>query len=324
MQPMSSNEIFYSLFVPISILLGVLIIAPNHIWLERRLLALFQDRYGPNRLGPFGLLQTVADALKMFFKEDWVPPFADKSVFVIAPCIVMITTLLGFAIVPVSPGFVVFDTSLGVLIFLALSSLGAYSVVLAGWSSNNKYALLGAIRASAQMLSYEVFMGISMMGVVVRAGSFRLEDIVNSQASIWNIFPQCIGFLVFFIAALAETHRLPFDLPEAESELIAGFHSEYAGLKFGMFFVGEYIGVTLMCAMMTLLFLGGWNGPFLPPVVWFIIKTYILVMIFILLRGTLTRPRYDQLINFGWLYMLPLSLINLLATALWVVLCSAS
>jgi NADH-quinone oxidoreductase subunit H len=283
-----------------------------------------QDRYGPNRIGPFGLLQTIADALKMFFKEDWVPPFADKRVFIIAPCIIMFTTLLGFAVVPVSPGFVVFDTSLGLLVFLALSTLGSYSIVLAGWASNNKYSLLGAMRASAQMLSYEVFMGISMMGTVVMAGSFRLEDIVNAQVSMWNIVPQFVGFMVFFIAALAETHRVPFDLPEAESELIAGFHSEYAGLKFGMFFVGEYIGVTLMSAMMVILFLGGWNGPFLPPVLWFIIKTYALVLVFILLRGTLPRLRYDQLIHVGWMYLLPLALLNLIVTGAWVVLCSAS
>lgn len=321
---MTLEVILSSVAVAMAVLGGVLVVAPNHIWLERRLLALFQDRYGPNRLGPFGLVQTVADALKMFFKEDWIPPFADKRVYVIAPAVIMLTTLFGFAIVPVSPGFVVFDSSVGLLVFLALSSLGAYSVVLAGWSSNNKYALLGGMRASAQMLSYEVFMGLSMMGTVVMAGSFRLEDIVNAQAGMWNIIPQFVGFIVFFIAALAETHRVPFDLPEAESELIAGFHSEYAGLKFGMFFVGEYVGVTLMSAMMVVLFLGGWSGPLLPPVLWFIIKTYALVMVFILIRGALPRPRYDQLLNFGWMYLLPLSLINLLVTGAWVVLCSAS
>lgn len=321
---MTIEVILTSILVAVAILGGVLVVAPNHIWLERRVLALFQDRYGPNRIGPFGLIQTVADALKMFFKEDWVPPFADKRVYIIAPCIIMFTTLLGFAIVPVAPGFVVFDTSLGLLIFLALSSLGSYSIVLAGWSSNNKYALLGAMRASAQMLSYEVFMGISIMGTVVLTGSYRLEDIVNAQTTMWNVIPQFVGFVVFFIAALAETHRVPFDLPEAESELIAGFHSEYAGLKFGMFFVGEYVGVTLMSAMMVLLFLGGWNGPLLPPVLWFIIKTYALVLVFILIRGTLPRLRYDQLIYFGWMYLLPLSLLNLLITGAWVVLCSAS
>lgn len=306
--------------IPICILAGVLVIAPNLIWVERRLLALWQDRYGPNRVGPFGLVQTIADALKMFFKEDWVPPFADKTVFVIAPAIIMFTGLLGFAIVPVAPGFVVFDSSVGLLVLMALSSLGAYSIVLAGWSSNNKYALLGGLRGAAQMVSYEVFMGLSLMGCVVRAGSFRLEDIVNSQTGLWNIFPQFVGFVVFYIAALAETHRLPFDLPEAESELISGFHSEYSGMKFGTFFIGEYVGITLMSSVMTVFFFGGWQGPYLPPMLWFVIKVLLLVSFFILVRASLPRPRYDQLIVFGWKWMLPLCLLNLFATACYVVL----
>ena len=197
----------------------------------------------------------------------------------------MITTLMSFAIVPVAPGLVVFDSSVSLLIFLAISSLGAYSIVLAGWSSNSKYALLGALRGSAQMLSYEVFMALSLMGVVAMSGSFNLSIIVEAQRSMWNIIPQFVGFVVFFIAALAETHRLPFDLPEAESELVAGFHSEYSGLKFGMFFVAEYIGITLMSAMMVLLFFGGWLGPWLPPWLWFILKTYALISVFIILRG---------------------------------------
>lgn len=305
----------------ILILGGVLVIAPSLIWFERRLLALVQDRYGPNRIGPFGLGQVIADALKMFVKEDWIPPFADKAVFILAPALAMMTTLLSFAIVPAAPGLVVFDSSVGLLIFLGISSLGAYSIVLAGWSSNNKYSLLGALRGSAQMLAYEVFMGLSLMGVVVMTGSFRLTDIVEAQAGMWNIIPQFVGFIIFFIAALAETHRLPFDLPEAESELVAGFHSEYSGLKFGMFFVAEYIGITLMSAMMVLLFFGGWLGPWLPPVLWFIIKTYILIAVFIILRGSLPRPRYDQLLSFGWKYLLPLSLLNLLITAGVLILC---
>lgn len=305
----------------IAILAGVLIIAPSLIWLERRLLALVQDRYGPNRVGPFGLGQVIADALKMFMKEDWVPPFADKPVFILAPALAMMTTLLSFALVPVAPGLVVFDSSVGLLLFLAISSLGAYSIVLAGWASNNKYSLLGALRGSAQMLSYEVFMALSLMGVVVMTGSFRFTDIVEAQKSIWNIIPQFVGFVIFFIAALAETHRLPFDLPEAESELIAGFHSEYSGLKFGMFFVAEYIGITLMSAMMVLLFFGGWHGPWLPPALWFVIKTYILISVFIILRGALPRPRYDQLLTFGWKYLLPLSLLNLIITSGIIILC---
>jgi NADH-quinone oxidoreductase subunit H len=303
------------------ILAGVLTVAPSLIWFERRLLALVQDRYGPNRIGPFGLGQVVADALKMFFKEDWIPPFADKRIFILAPALAMLTTLLSFAVVPVSPGVVVFDSSVGLLIFLGISSLGAYGIVLAGWSSNSKYALLGALRGSAQMLSYEVFMALSLMGVVAMSGSFNLSSIVEAQRSMWNIIPQFVGFVIFFIAALAETHRLPFDLPEAESELVAGFHSEYSGLKFGMFFVAEYIGITLMSAMMVLLFFGGWLGPWLPPWLWFVLKTYALISVFIILRGALPRPRYDQLLAFGWKYLLPLSLLNLIITGGILVLC---
>lgn len=309
-----------TLLIPLAILGGVLFYAPNLIWVERRLLALWQDRYGPNRLGPFGLFQTVADAIKMFFKEDWIPPFADKPVFVIAPVIVMFTTLLGFAFIPISPQIVIFDSSIGLLIFLAISSLGSYSVILAGLSSNNQYSLLGALRGAAQLLSYEVFMALSLMGIVISSESLSILDIVDKQKELWNIVPQFIGFIIFYIASLAETHRLPFDLMEAESELVAGFHSEYSGLKFGMFFVGEYIGITFMSAVMVLLFFGGWHGPFLPPIFWFIIKTSFIVFSFILMRATLARPRYDQLLRFGWLFLLPLSLLNLLITAFYSVL----
>ncbi len=311
---MAEYPLFFAVLIPVCILFGFVTAGSMLIWAERRLLGLWQLRYGPNRVGPFGLLQVVADTLKMFFKEDWIPPFADKSVFVIAPAIIMTTVLLSFMIVPVSPDFVVFDSSVGLLVFLSLSSLGAYSVVLGGWASNNKYSLLGGLRAAAQMLGYEVFMGISLMGVVAMTGSFRLQDIVEAQRGMWNIGPQFIGFIIFYIAALAETHRSPFDLPEAESELVAGFHSEYSGLKFGMFFVGEYLGVTLMSSMMTLLFFGGWLGPVLPPVVWFFIKTTILISSFVLMRATLPRPRYDQLIVYGWRVLLPLALLNLLVT----------
>ena len=296
-------------------LLGPITIASLLVWGERRLLALFQERHGPNRIGILGLGQLPADILKMFFKQDWIPPFADKFVFVLAPAIIMSTSLLSFMVIPAAPGFVVLDSEIGLLIFLAPSSLGAYSVVLAGWSSNNKYALLGGLRAAGQMLGYEVFMGLSIMGVAARAGSFNLSKIVESQTGCWNILPQILGFVIFYIAALAETHRTPFDLAEAESELVAGFHAEYSGLKFGMFFVGEYVGVTLMSAMMTVLFLGGWQGPLLPPVVWFTIKTCLLICSFVLVRGTLPRLRYDQLIVMGWKYLLPLALFNLLVTA---------
>jgi len=303
---------------PLASILGVLIvalgIASGLIWLERRLLALWQDRYGPNRVGPFGLLQVMADMIKIFFKEDWIPPFADRVPFVIAPAVIVVTVLMSFAVLPVAPGIIVADMNIGLLFFLGMSSLGVYSVVLAGWSSNNKYSLLGALRAAAQMFSYEVFMGLSLMGVVLQAGSFNLVQIVEAQRHLWFIVPQFLGFVLFLIAALAETRRIPFDLPEAESELIAGYHSEYSGMKFGMFFVGEYLGIVLISSLVAVLFLGGWQGPLLPPVIWFLLKTFASIAFFILVRASLPRPRFDQLMSWGWKLMLPLSLANVLVT----------
>jgi NADH-quinone oxidoreductase subunit H len=303
---------------PIATIIGVLIVAlslaSGLIWLERRLLALWQDRYGPNRVGPFGLLQVLADMIKIFAKEDWVPPFADKPVFIIAPAIIVVTVLMTFAVLPIAPGIIVSNLNIGLLFFLAMSSLGVYSVVLAGWSSDNKYSLLGGVRAAAQMLSYEVFMGLSLMGVVVLAGSFDLANIIEAQRKMWFVIPQFLGFVLFLIAGLAETRRLPFDLPEAESELIAGYHSEYSGMKFGMFFVGEYLGVTLISALIAVLFFGGWLGPWLPPIVWFFIKMFLFICFFILLRASLPRPRFDQLMSWGWKLLLPLALANILVT----------
>ncbi len=296
------------------VLVAVLSVAAILIWVERRLLALWQDRYGPNRVGPMGLLQPLADAVKLFAKEDWIPPFADRPVFVLAPAVVLAAVLLSFLVVPFAPGAGVADLDVGVLFFLAMSSLGAYSVVLAGWASNNKYALLGGMRSAAQMLSYEVFMGLALMGVVVQAGTFNLREIVEAQRRLWFCVPQALGALVFFIAGIAETHRLPFDLPEAESELIAGFHAEYSGMKFGMFFVGEYAGITLISALMVTFFFGGWLGPWLPPIAWFAVKTFFFLGLFILLRAALPRPRYDQLMAWGWKVMLPLALLNLMVT----------
>jgi NADH-quinone oxidoreductase subunit H len=297
-----------------ALLFGVLIAAALSIWLERRLLGFLQQRSGPNRVGPLGLLQVVADTVKIFAKENWVPPFSDKAVFVIAPPIAMITALASFAVIPITPGFVVADLDVGLLFFLAMSSLAVYAVALSGWASNSKFSLLGSIRAVGQMVSYEVFMGLSLLGVVVQAGSFSMVDIVASQKGVWNCVPQILGFAVFFTASLAETRRIPFDLPEAESELVAGYHTEYSGFKFAMFYLGEYIGVTLNSAMIVTLFFGGWSGPFLPPIVWFLLKTVFFTAVFILVRGSLPRPRYDQLISFGWKLMLPLALLNLVVT----------
>lgn len=308
-------------FIIAGVLLIVLSIAAGLIYIERRLLALWQDRYGPNRVGPFGLGQVLADMIKIFMKEDWIPPFADKAVFVLAPGILIFTILLTFGVVPFAPGFNVFDSNIALLFFLGNSSLGVYSIVLGGWASNNKYSLLGAMRASAQMLTYEVFMGLSLVGVVMMADSFNLREIVEAQKNGWFIFPQFVGFVVFLIAGIAETHRLPFDIPEAEGELIAGFHSEYSGMKFGMFFVGEYLGVTLISALITILFFGGWLGPsFLPPVVWFFLKTAVFICFFILLRASLPRLRYDQLMNLGWKILLPLVLLNILVTGAILIL----
>lgn len=308
------SEPIRSLIIIFGVLIVMMSVSAGLIWLERRLLAVWQDRFGPNRVGRFGLLQPLADMVKILTKEDWIPPFADKPVFVIAPAIIMITVLMSFVIVPFTAHIEVVDLNIGLLFFLAMSSMGVYSVALAGWASNNKYSLLGGLRAAAQMLSYEVFMGLSLMGIVILTGSFNLREIVEAQKGLWYCIPQFLGMVIFFIAGIAETRRLPFDLPEAESELVAGFHSEYSGMKFGMFFVGEYLGITLISAMIVTLFFGGWLGPVLPPLFWFFFKTFILLCLFILLRASFPRPRYDQLMSYGWKIMLPLSLLNLLVT----------
>lgn len=282
---------------------------------ERRLLSLFQDRYGPNRVGPFGSLQIVADMIKMFFKEDWVPNFSDKMIFTLAPVIAFSSMLLAFAIVPVTPTWGVSDLNIGILFFFMLAGLAVYAVLFAGWSSNNKYALLGAMRASAQTLSYEVFLGLSLMGIVAVTGSFNMRDIVEAQADVWFVIPQFFGFVTFVIAGIAVCHRHPFDQPEAEQELADGYHIEYSGMKFGLFFVGEYVGIVTISALIVTLFFGGWQGPFLPPILWFALKTGFFMMMFILVRASLPRPRYDQVMSFGWRVCLPLTLLNLLVTA---------
>jgi NADH-quinone oxidoreductase subunit H len=308
------NETIWKLIMVFGILITTLNVAALLIWLERRLLALWQDRYGPNRVGPFGLLQVLADMVKVLTKEDWIPPFADRPVFIIAPAVIVVTVIMSFAVIPFAPGIGVVDLNIGLLFFLGMSSLGVYSVALAGWASDSKYSLLGGLRSAAQMLSYEVFMGLSLMGVVMLSGSFNLFEIVEAQRRMWFCIPQFLGLVIFIIAGIAETHRLPFDLPEAESELVAGFHSEYSGMKFGMFFVGEYLGISLISAFIVALFFGGWMGPFLPPLVWFTLKTLFFICMFILLRASLPRPRYDQLMAYGWKVMLPLALLNLVVT----------
>ncbi|VFP79513.1 NADH-quinone oxidoreductase subunit NuoH [Candidatus Erwinia haradaeae] len=288
---------------------------------ERRLLGLFQNRYGPNRVGWFGLLQIVADMIKILFKEDWVPLFSDRVIFNLSPVISFTTLLMGIIIVPFTPTCMGSNLNIGVLFFLMMAGLSVYAVLLAGWSSNNKYSLMGAIRASAQTLSYEVFLGLSVMGVVAQSGSFNVLSIVNSQINVWNIVPQFLGFLTFLMASLAVCHRHPFDQPESEQELADGYHIEYSSMKFGLFFVAEYIGILTMSTLIVALFFGGWHGPFLPPVVWFTLKTVFFIIFFVLIRASLPRPRYDQVMSFGWKVCLPLTLLNLLTTAL-VILCT--
>lgn len=314
------NEILKYVLMIVILLFTLTTIAAWLIWLERRMLALWQDRYGPNRAGPFGLFIVAADTIKLFFKEDWIPPFAEKAVFVFAPAIVAASVLLSFVVVPFTPDILVADLDIGLLFFLAMSSLGVYSIVLGGWASNNKYSLLGALRGASQMISYEVFMGLSLMGVVMLSGSFRLTDIVLAQKDLWFVVTQPVGFVLFLTAGIAETHRLPFDIPEAESELVAGFHSEYSGMKFGMFFIGEYLGIILISAMVVTIFFGGWLGPVLPPLVWFTLKTFVFIVFFILLRASLPRPRYDQLMEYGWKIILPIALVNLLITGAFTLL----
>ena len=292
-------------------------------WYERRLLARFQVRRGPNRAGPFGLLQPVADGLKLFFKEELIPKTADKFIFLLAPVITVIPALIVTAVVPWGDTVKLFgndfslglaDLNVGVLYILTVTSISVYGITLAGWSSNNKYATLGGLRAVSQMMSYELSLGLAYLGPVMVAGSLSLMEIVRAQQPVWFIFVQPVAFIIYFIASLAEVNRAPFDMPEAEQELTAGYLTEYSGMKFGMFFVGEYLGITLISAFVTVLFFGGWLGPVLPPLVWFLIKMFACICFFILVRATLPRLRYDQLLSFGWKVMLPLALLNLVVT----------
>jgi NADH-quinone oxidoreductase subunit H len=310
----SGATIFWDIVIVLVVLVGALSIAAGLTWFERRLLGFFQDRLGPNRVGPGGLLQPLADVVKMATKEDWIPPFADRALFVLAPAIIVVSVLLGFVVVPVTRSLVVADMNIGLLFFLAMSSLGVYSVALAGWSSRSKYSVIGGLRAAAQMMSYEVFMGLALTGVVLLAGSFRLNTIVEGQRGLWYVVPQFPGFVVFLLAGFAEMRRIPFDLVEAESELVAGYRTEYSGMKSGIFLVGEYLGMTLISALIATLYFGGWLGPGLPGWLWFLIKTFIFIAFFILVRATLPRPRYDQLMELGWKILLPISLANLAIT----------
>ncbi|QCI15851.1 NADH-quinone oxidoreductase subunit NuoH [Buchnera aphidicola] len=313
-------QIFFSLLKVICVLFFVIFSSAMLSIVERRLLAFFQNRYGPNRVGWMGSLQLCADMIKILFKEDWIPPFSRKFIFVLSPIIAFLSLLFVIPIIPFTSSFVIIDLNIGILFFLMMASLSVYAVLFAGWSSNNKYALLGAMRACVQTLSYEVFLGLSLMGVVARSGSFNISEIVNNQKEIWNIFPQFLGFLTFFIAGLAVCHRHPFDQPESEQELADGYHIEYSGMKFGLFFIGEYISIITISSLIVTMFFGGWFGPCIPGCIWFILKTMFFIFLFILIRASLPRPRYDQMLSFGWKICLPTTLFNLFLTAFFILL----
>jgi len=305
------------------VLVGLLLTAAYLVLLERKFLARLQIRYGPNRAGRYGLLQPLADTIKMLTKEDVVPEAADRVIFLLAPAVVAAEALLIFAVVPfgrdtmifgVKVPMVIADLNIGLLYVFALSSLGVYGVALGGWSSNSKYSLLGGIRGAAQMISYELALGLSLVPIVMQARSFSLVDIVRAQAHYPFILVQPISFVIFFISAVAETKRIPFDLPEAENELGAGYHTEYSGMRFGLFFLGEYVNLIVLGGLIAVFFLGGWRGPVLPPVVWFLVKVFVVALVMIWIRGTLPRLRYDQLMHLGWKVLVPVALLNIMLT----------
>jgi NADH-quinone oxidoreductase subunit H len=305
------------------------------IWFERKVVADMQTRMGPMRAGPRGILITLADGIKLFFKEGITPTLADRPVYLVAPMVAMLPAFLAFAVIPFGPGMTLFgrpvpfqiaDLSVGILWVLAMGSLMVYGIVLAGWSSGSNYPLLGSIRSSAQMISYEVGMGLALVAVLMYSGSLRMSEIVASQDKIWNVVPQFPAFVIYLIAGLAETNRPPFDLPEAESEIVAGYHTEYSGIKFAMFYLGEYLNTITVAAISVTLFLGGWRGPapeFLPwlwPLLWFLAKLLIVVYVYVWVRATLPRMRYDRLMSFGWKVLIPFGLLWVLATGAVVVL----
>jgi len=296
-------------------------------WVERKVLARFQFRPGPNRLGPLGILQFLADGLKLVFKEEIIPTAADRVVYLMAPLISLVAALVAFAVIPWGPPIHLFGQTIpmeiggpniGILFVFAVTSLGVYGIILGGWASSNKYSLLGGLRSTAQVISYELAMGLAVTGVLIAAGSADLNTIVAKQYHLWFIVPQIVGFLIYIITMVAETNRTPFDLPEAENELVAGYHTEYTGLKWAMYMMAEYINMITVSGLATTLFLGGWHGPWLPPELWFLIKVALFMYFFIWIRATLPRLRYDRLMAFGWKVLLPVALLNTLATAVWV------
>lgn len=315
---------FIVLLIKLVLILGILLLIVSYmVYFERKLLARFQVRFGPNRAGPFGLLQPIADTIKLLCKEDLAPAGASRAVFLLAPAVVAATAILMFAVVPFGRGIVlagrpiplvIADFNVGLLYAMALSSLGVYGVALGGWASNSKYALLGAIRGVAQMISYELSLGLSLVPVVMMARSFSLVDIVDAQARYPFILVQPVAFLIFFVSSLAEIKRIPFDLPEAENELVAGYHMEYSGMRFGLYFMGEYMTMVILGSLVAVFFLGGWRGPLAPPVVWFLIKVFAVAFVMIWVRATYPRLKYDQLMHFGWKVLVPVALVNIVVT----------
>jgi NADH-quinone oxidoreductase subunit H len=339
--------VLWSILKVVVVTVVLLLAVAYTVLLERKLVGRIQNRWGPSRVGPFGLLQPLVDGAKSFLKEDIIPSGVYRPLYLLAPVIALSCALISIAVVPFgSPSvevdgmhlFQISDINIGLLVILGITSIGVYGIALAGWSSNNKYSLLGSLRASAQLISYELALGLSLVGVVMRAGSLNLRTIVESQAEYgiasWNLFGgmQFVAFFIYLMAAYAETNRSPFDLPEAESELAAGYHTEYSSMKFAMFFMAEYANMIMVGCVATLLFLGGWTSPLgnlLPPmqsmfaqtvfpIFWFVVKVFSFLFLYVWVRGTLPRFRYDQLMNFGWRYLMPLAILNILATSLWI------
>ena len=316
------NILFFEVYKILFLLIPVLVSVAMIVWLDRRVWAFVQKRRGPNVVGPFGLLQSLADALKYMFKEIIIPASANKLIFILAPIVTMTLSLISWAVIPVSDEFVLADINVGILYLFAVSSLGVYGVIMGGWASNSKYPFLGAIRSAAQMVSYEVSIGIIIINVLLCVGSLNLSDIVLAQQNLWFIIPLFPMFVIFFISALAETNRPPFDLPEAESELVAGYQTEYSGMMYAMFWLGEYANILLMCALGSILFLGGWLSPIelypfnlIPSPLWLILKILLLFILFSLVKAIVPRYRYDQLMKIGWKIFLPLSLTWVVLTA---------
>ena len=316
------NIIFEEIYKILFLLIPVLVSVAMIVWLDRRVWAFVQKRQGPNVVGPFGLLQSLADALKYIFKEIIIPASSNKVIFILAPIITMTLALIAWAVIPFSEDQVLANINVGILYIFAVSSLGVYGIIMGGWASNSKYPFLGAIRSAAQMVSYEVSIGIIIINVLLCVGSLNLSDIVIAQQNMWFIVPLFPMFVIYFISALAETNRPPFDLPEAEAELVAGYQTEYSGMMYAMFWLGEYANILLMCALGSILFLGGWLSPIdlypfnmIPGVIWFIFKILLLFILFALVKAIVPRYRYDQLMRLGWKIFLPFSLIYVVLTA---------